>query len=482
MHAGELICNSGLVFLGLALLVAFSFEFINGFHDTANAVATVIYTRSLKPTQAVVLSGFFNFLGVQLGGMAVAFTIVRLLPVDVLTDIRSPAGLATVLSLLLAATLWNFATWSKGLPASSSHTLIGAIVGVGLVNSFLAGRPMGGAAVWRHVEAVFLSLLTSPLIGFALAALLLLLLKRIVRAPRFYRSPSGSEAPPRPLRALLITTSACVSFAHGSNDGQKGIGLVMLILIGSLPGRFAVNTHLGARQIQQTYRAAGELQATLDRRAFPAFASAGPIAAGSVTGGNSEVACVHQRLERVRHALAGRESLGELTTEERWQLRSDILKADEEMTALNAGGHLRLTAGELAAMKQSRKLLCRMTEYAPAWVVLAVALALGIGTTVGWKRIVITVGERIGKTHLAYAQGASAELVAAVTIGLGNMMGLPVSTTHVLSSGVAGTMFANRSGIQGKTVRDIALAWVATFPAACILSASLFMLFRCFVP
>ena len=251
-----------LLFLLVALGIALGFEAINGFHDTANAVATVIYTKSLRPNVAVVLSGFMNFLGVAVGGVAVAFSIVHLLPVDLLVKIDSGAGMAMVLALLIAAIIWNFGTWWMGIPSSSSHTLIGAIIGVGLMSSFLAGN-FGQGVNWKKAGEVGLSLLISPLIGFVLAGLLLIVFKTLVRAPALHQPPDGDKPPPWWVRGILILTCTGVSFAHGSNDGQKGIGLIMLILIGLVPATFAVNMDQTPAEFHSLGDAAGEIRKVL---------------------------------------------------------------------------------------------------------------------------------------------------------------------------------------------------------------------------
>src|SRR5215472_16201899 len=218
--------------LFVALLIALGFEFVNGFHDTANAVATVIYTHSLPANVAVVWSGMWNLLGVLWSSGAVAFGIVSLLPVELILQVGSNAGFAMVFALLIAAIIWNLGTWSFGLPASSSHTLIGSVIGVGVANALLHGRSGTSGVDWSKAKEVGEALLLSPLFGFALAAALLLLLKAIVRVPALYAEPQGNQPPPWWIRGILILTCTLVSFFHGSNDGQKGMGLIMLILIG----------------------------------------------------------------------------------------------------------------------------------------------------------------------------------------------------------------------------------------------------------
>src|SRR5690349_14293087 len=229
------------ILLAVALLIALGFEFVNGFHDTANAVATVIYTHSLPANFAVVWSGVFNFLGVLVSSGAVAFGIISLLPVELILQVGSSAGFAMVFALLIAAILWNLGTWWFGLPASSSHTLIGSIIGVGVANALMHGRDGTSGVDWAQATKVGYSLLLSPMIGFGVAALLLLALRVLVKRPELYQEPVGNAPPPWWIRGLLILTCTGVSFAHGSNDGQKGMGLIMLILVGTVPLSYALN-------------------------------------------------------------------------------------------------------------------------------------------------------------------------------------------------------------------------------------------------
>jgi PiT family inorganic phosphate transporter len=445
------------------LAVALGFEFVNGFHDTANAVATVIYTKSLTPRVAVVWSGLCNFAGVHLGGTAVAFGIVHLLPVDMLVSIGSGPGMAMVLAVLLAAVSWNLGTWYLGLPASSSHTLVGAILGVGLANSFDRGLGFGTGVNWGQAGEVGLSLLISPLIGFSLAALLLVVLKKVTSNPELYQPPKGDQPPPFWIRSVLVLTCTGVSVAHGSNDGQKGIGLIMLILIGLQPARYAIDPSYGPRQSEKAVAAAARMENVLSR---PELAGPSDDKVTALLGD------LRQTLNRVSRP-------SELGSSDRWQLRTDLLHIDDGLKNLaDRKGQARLSDSEQREVEACRVELRKATDYAPDWVKLAVAFALGAGTMIGWKRIVLTVGEKIGKSHLTYAQGASAEVVAMVTIGMADIGGLPVSTTHVLSSGVAGTMVANGDGLQYRTVRNIALAWALTLPATMSLSAVLFLVFR----
>jgi PiT family inorganic phosphate transporter len=471
------------VFLGGALLIALAFEFVNGFHDTANAVATVIYTHSLDPHLAVAWSGMWNFAGVLVSSGAVAFSIVSLLPVELILQVGSAAGFAMVFALLTAAVVWNLGTWSFGLPASSSHTLIGSIIGVGLANELIRGRSTTGGVDWSQALDVGRSLLFSPLIGFVIAGLLLLLAKAMARDPRLYRAPAGSQPPPIWIRSLPIFTCTAVSFAHGSNDGQKGMGLIMLILIGIVPTAYALNRAIPASATEHFIATSRQAEAVLAPHAGKALLLADPrpeVAAfvrtrrfsGSVTP------ALRQMVGGIANDLAHYTDLARVPPGQVRNFRNDLYLISEALRLMREQNDLRLTAAEWKVLGSYKQQIDAATKFIPGWVKVAVALALGLGTMVGWKRIVVTVGEKIGKEHLSYGQGAAAEITAAVTIAAADHFGLPVSTTHVLSSGVAGTMTANRSGLQPDTIRNIALAWVLTLPASIVLGGLLFGLFR----
>jgi PiT family inorganic phosphate transporter len=467
--------------LGVALLIALGFEFVNGFHDTANAVATVIYTHSLPPNFAVVWSGFFNFLGVLLSSGAVAFGIIALLPVELILQVGSSAGFAMIFALLIAAILWNLGTWWLGLPASSSHTLIGSIIGVGVANALMHGRDGTSGVDWAQATKIGYALLLSPLVGFGCAALLLLALRAFVKNRALYKEPQGNTPPPWWIRGLLILTCTGVSFAHGSNDGQKGMGLIMLILVGTLPMAYALNRTMPADQALQFAAVAQVTQQALVKSApLPAPTDPRPVL--------SEYVRSKQATPQLVPALAaltgsiGAEvksygSLAKVPVEAVGNVRNDMYLTSETIRLMDknkVGNFDADTNNKLQLFKQQ---IDSSTRFIPLWVKIAVAIALGLGTMVGWKRIVVTVGEKIGKTHLTYAQGASAETVAMLTIGAADMFGLPVSTTHVLSSGVAGTMVANGGGLQMRTIRNLLMAWVLTLPAAIVLSGSLYWLF-----
>ncbi len=481
-----------LLLLCAALLLALGFEFVNGFHDTANAVATVIYTNSLKPAYAVVWSGTWNFLGVLTSTGAVAFGIISLLPVELIVNIGSGAGFAMVFALLLSAIIWNVGTWYFGLPASSSHTLIGSIVGVGLMNSYLSSTAKFGEGVnWGKVSDTATALIFSPIIGFICAALLLLLARALIKNPALYNSPEGKTPPPLWIRGLLILTCTGVSFAHGSNDGQKGMGLIMLILIGIVPATFALNLSNDPASMTKLVNDSHASVVILDRQAGTASAPADAkqqqdALSGYLRTGQSSpetMAALSAKAHSIDALLSKSPTLKDIPAPERAGLRSDIYLTSESLNKLLKGPTF--NADEKKTLGAYKDGLKSATMFIPVWVKAAVALALGLGTMIGWKRIVVTVGEKIGKAHLTYAQGAAAELVTMATITGADYIGLPVSTTHILSSGIAGTMAANRSGLQKETVRNILLAWVLTLPVcvflgATLFAAGLFVVFRMF--
>ena len=469
--------------LGLALLIALGFEFVNGFHDTANAVATVIYTNSLEPNTAVVWSGLCNLAGVLASTGTVAFAIITLLPVDLILQVSSGAGFAMVFALLIAAILWNLGTWWLGLPASSSHTMVGSIIGVGVANQMLNPHTGTSGVDWEQAVKVFKALLISPVVGFTLAALLLLLSKWLVRYPSLYEAPKENQPPPFPIRALMVLNCTGVSFFHGSNDGQKGMGLIMLILIGTVPTAYALNHAVSPMEIQDFIAASETTGHILERHIDPMVAGANPRAeltdfirtkqlrANTMVALQELVSQLDQEVGHYREYKA-------VPEQDQANVRNDMYLVSESL-GLMAKSHTPLfSSDEWAALRNYKTRVDKSIKYIPDWVKVAVALALGLGTMVGWKRVVVTVGEKIGKDHLTYAQGASAGLVAMGTIFLANNFGLPVSTTHILSSGVAGTMAANGSGLRWSTVRNIAAGWVFTLPAAALLSGLLYWLFR----
>jgi PiT family inorganic phosphate transporter len=485
-HA-EKVSTVAYVLLGIALLIALGFEFVNGFHDTANAVATVIYTHTLEPHIAVVWSGMWNFIGVLTSSGAVAFGIVSLLPVELILKVGTGAGFSMIFALLVAAIIWNLLTWYFGIPNSSSHTLIGSIMGVGLMNQFMAhGGTSGTSGVdWGQALQIGKSLLFSPIVGFICSALLLILMKVFIKKKELYQEPKGTEPPPFWIRGLLFLTCTGVSFAHGSNDGQKGMGLIMLILIGTVPTAYALNHAVRHDQVQTFVAVSDKTENVLSH-----YKQAGQglsldqqkaVLEKAINAKNVDqvsVGYLSNLVDGIKNQVAQYGTLSDIPAPNNRNVRNDMYLADETIRIMEKTKKPALSASDAAALANYKKQLDTATKFIPDWVKVAVALALGLGTMVGWKRIVVTVGEKIGKNHLTYAQGASAELVAMATILAADRYGLPVSTTHVLTSGVAGTMAANGSGLQLGTIRNLVAAWVLTLPASIILSAGLYWVFR----
>lgn len=472
--------------LGIALLIALGFEFVNGFHDTANAVATVIYTNALPAHAAVILSGIANFLGVMTATGAVAYGILALLPVELILNVGSTQGFAMVFALLLAAIIWNLGTWAMGIPASSSHTMIGSIIGVGLMNQILAPAGVGSSSIdWAQALKVGKALLFSPLLGLAIAGLIFLVLRIFAtRQADLFQPPEGHEPPPFWIRGLLILSSVGVSFFHGSNDGQKGMGLIMLILIGIVPTAYSLNKTMNASQVE-AFAALSEKSA--------AILSQGQATSDKTQEESREVLTRYLQNHQltpdvlpatakitlgVGQSVAQYGSFANVPADVTHNLRNDMYLISASMKRLDKDHALpTMTPEQAAVVKASNDSLNKTTQFIPPWVKVAVALALGLGTMVGWKRIVVTVGERIGDKPLNYGQGFAAQLSTMAMIGSADSLGLPVSTTHVLNGSVAGTMVANRSGLQWRTVRSILSAWVLTLPAAITLSATLYWVF-----
>jgi phosphate/sulfate permease len=454
----------------VCLVAACGFEFVNGFHDTANAVATVIYTNSLKPWVAVIWSGFMNSVGVFAGGIAVAMGIVNLLPVESLVDQNIAHSLAMVGALLLSAITWNLLTWYFGIPCSSSHTLIGSILGVGIAYSLLP-ESTGVAVDWSQASKIGMSLLVSPAFGFTLTIGVMFLIRVLTKgrpdSDDLFKEPKKNSPPPAWIRGILLLTCTGVSFFHGQNDGQKGVGLIMLVLIGIVPGFFALNARLDSKDLTPAIETVSSIIGTIDVRTLSAVDSV-------------KVMETKALVSKLQSRIAGIENLNSIPRNERFEVRKDILLIDRHLRGVMKKDEVRISIADRQSLDKSLKGLRKATDYAPLGVIALISLSLGLGTMIGWKRIVKTIGEKIGKQHLTYAQGASAELVATITIGLSSQYGLPVSTTHVLSSGIAGSMVASKGikNLQADTVRNILLAWLLTLPVVMVLSGSLFLLFR----
>lgn len=458
------------ILLILCLVAACGFEFVNGFHDTANAVATVIYTNSLKPWVAVILSGCFNFLGVWFGGIAVAIGIVNLLPVESLVDQTVAHSLAMVMALLLSAIFWNLLTWYFGIPCSSSHTLIGSILGVGVAFSLIPGATEA-AVNWSKAADIGMSLLISPLFGFSMTIILMFIIRSLTKKTSYgdslFKEPKKNAPPPTWIRAILILTCTSVSFSHGSNDGQKGVGLVMLILIGIVPAYFALQSSMNPSSLTPPLQRIEHVLNTINDS---------PLSATD----KDKLAQSKALTDNLMNKIYGITSVEAIAKEERFLIRKNIMILNRNVKDLLGIPEVSISEQARKEMSSNLSSILKITDYSPKWVILMISISLGSGTMIGWKRIVKTVGEKIGKEHLTYAQGASAEIVTASTIALSTSLGLPVSTTHVLSSGIAGSMVASKGikNLQADTVRNILLAWFLTLPVVMILAGTLFLIFR----
>ncbi len=448
-----------IVFFFIAIIAVCAFEFVNGFHDTANAVATVIYTKSLKPVTAIIWSGVWNFLGVWMGGIAVAMSIINLLPVNEMMTMGQSENIAIVFAVLLTAISWNLGTWYFGIPCSSSHTLIGSILGAGMGFFWAHG---GQGVNWGKAQDIGLSLLLSPAFGFSVVVALLFLFKYFVKSPEIFKDPTeNNNRPPPPwIRMVLLTTCTLVSFFHGNNDGQKGVGIMMIVLLAMLPGYYALNPSLKSENVRSSVTMMREATAQYEdgKTNDPYHEQLGAL--GDIENDllTLDAASKEQRLEMRRHIQVLAKTSKSLLDDQ------EFLPVAEDRKKFKAG---------LASLKES-------IEFAPVEVILLISLSLGLGTMIGWRRIVVTIGEKIGKTHLTYAQGAAAELVAAGTIGLSSGLGLPVSTTHVLSSGIAGSMVAmgGIKNLQRKTIKTIAMAWILTLPVTFAGALAFYYLFH----
>jgi phosphate/sulfate permease len=459
--------TSLIVFLIICLLLACTFEFVNGFHDTANAVATVIYTHSMKPTTAVVYSGCLNFIGVMTGGIGVAMGIVNLLPMEVLLDDNVYHGIAMIIALLLSSIIWNLGTWWFGLPASSSHTLIGSILGIGLAFYFLPGSVGTSAVNWDKAKETGWALLISPFAGFVLAIVAMFIFKRFVKNDVFYKEPVPGKTPPIWIRMLLWFTCGLVSFFHGQNDGQKGVGLVMIILIAIMPTYFSLDNEVNLQSIDANVVMIEKIISTTDTSKY-----------GTEERKNYNI--IKENAQHFITVTTGKNYADGIGAADRFEIRKDIVKLTKATEKLMKSENVAISKKDREMLKEEVYNVKKLVEFAPSWVIIMISICLGLGTMIGWKRIVKTIGEKIGKQHMSYAQGASAEIVAAIGIGVATAYKAPVSTTHMLSSGIMGSMVAKKGlkNLQRSTIVNILLAWVLTLPVTIILSGGLFLLFR----
>jgi PiT family inorganic phosphate transporter/low-affinity inorganic phosphate transporter len=466
----------------LALGIALFYEMINGFHDTANAIAMVIYTNSLEAKYSVIMSGIMNFLGVAFGGIGVAYAVVHLLPLDIVVASNQSATLVMIFAVLVSAVIWNLGTWYVGIPSSSSHALIGSLVGVGAVFGVMQGFDLSHSLNWTAVYKVLTGLAVAPILGFAFAYFLMKLIRKFVRNPKFYKTPDSETKRKRPnfwMRMGIIATGAGVSFAHGANDGQKGMGLIMIILMGIIPAFYALDMSSQEYKIKQVHDSAANLakfyaennasltQLIGDKQLKSALKTVNTIAECNVNQ-------VQETTADIAAKLNGIKSYREISVNDRWNIHNAILCSDDFFSQAEKT-YTKSDKDKSDYIASQRKTLVSATEYVPSWVILAVGLALSIGTMIGYKRIVTTIGEKIGSQPINYMQGTVAQAMAMITILAANFWHAPVSTTHVVSSSVAGSMVAEpNGGIQKSTVKAILLSWIFTLPVTALLSAGIY--------
>ena len=461
--------------LVFALVMVILFEAANGFHDAANAVATVIYTKSLPPGPAVILSGVMNFIGVLVGGIAVAYALVELLPAEVLSPPGGGPAVAMLVSLFVAALSWNIGTWWFGLPNSSSHCLIGALIGVALGNTIARSRQLSDGVHWAQLWKVLEALAVSPILGFALAGALYFVCRRKLKDPHLYE-PVTNQPPIWWMRGILILTCSGVSFAHGTNDGQKSIGLIMLTIIGIFPATYALNPTGGqsladiASVMQQAEPLVRKYGDDEKNDALSAIEAIRQLASDGRAAFNRPVLDSDPTAGPRRLALG----LKSPAARQRSSVRDDVYQVISELKRAEEASPA--TTMEKKQAQGIAKQLRRSVEYAPLWVRMLSAVCLGIGTMFGYKRIVKTLGERLGNVHLTPAQGASTEVVAALLIGTAGFTGLPVSTTHIVASGIAGTMVTSGAGLRYGMVSRIAIAWILTLPVTILIAGGLYYL------
>lgn len=481
------------ILLIISLLFVLIYEFINGFHDTANAVATVIYTRAIKSSVAVIIAGIFNFIGVVLGGLSVAYAIIHLLPSNLLLNIDSIHGISIIFAILLAAIFWNLGTWYLGIPSSSSHTLIGSIIGIAITNSLITKSSINDALNINKMFSIFTSLVFSPILGFFASGLLILCFRYFFQkkyscihmTPLKQEKIRNKKKPPLWIRIILIISSIGVSYSHGANDGQKGIGLIMLVLIAITPIGFIVNMNASKADIQNTrqsikflekyyYDHNQELKNIIQMVPFSIFDK---ISVNKISFCNKKNAIY--AIKKSQILLHSLDNYNKLNVNQRIQIRRLLVCIGSIVDKIIKSPNIDIKDKKnLYALKNN---LLSTIEYAPMWIIIIIAISLSLGTMIGWKRISTTIIEKIGKKDITYAQGISAQLTAGISICIASYIGMPVSTPHILSSSIAGAILIDGQKIQKKTIKNIILTWIFTIPISGLLSSFFYCVINMFL-
>ncbi|CAL4325746.1 Low-affinity inorganic phosphate transporter 1 [Buchnera aphidicola (Eriosoma grossulariae)] len=475
-------------FLILSLIFVCVYEIVNGFHDIANSVITVIYTRSMSSNIAVIMASVFNFFGVILGGLSIAYTIVHLLPIEVLLNLSFFHRFLVIFFILLVVMLLNLFSWYYRLPSSSSHALIGSIIGIGFANSILFHCSLLNSINVIHIKNIFIVLICSPFFGFFIALFFVFLLRSLKMIlkynniinmdPVFYKNKFNKTRPPFLIQMTLILSAIGLSYAHGSNDGQKSIGLIMLILMSILPGYFVLNLNSAPVEIIHTQKSIKYFKEYYQLNNLHAMNSYSVSIKKHFYSKYSYYDDPFlSSMNYVNHIMNNVSNYRQLGITERIYIHRLLLLISNHINKKLILSNI--NQGDKIFLKKLQFNILKSTEYAPLWIIFMVAFFLSIGSIIGWRRISVTIGKKIGQKNMTYGQAISIQMTSSISIGLANYVGFPVSTTHISSSAVMGVMLISRGGIQLKTVKNIFLAWVLTIPISIFLSGLLYwMLFK----
>ncbi|TSA03883.1 MAG: anion permease [Methylococcus sp.] len=463
--------NVAFITLAITFFLILFQEAVNGFHDVANAIATVIYSRAMSPRSSVLMAAVFNFIGVLFGGTAVAFSMVYLLPTNMVTGINTMNEVSLFMAMIFTAVVWNFGTWWLGIPNSTTHAYIGSIIGISMADAFLMGQPVADQINWGQGEKILMALIVSPIVGFLLGVIVLKIITWVAHDKGLYEPSKDDHRPSAAIRGILIAGAAGVSLLHGSNDGQKSIGLMMVALFGLFPAAYGLDPdRLAPEDYQHLVTVVQQVE---DVRQATAVLS-------SESEGKASSEATPAVKELLNH-LSLKQSGLQLSDDEAIKVRKEILAVHRQVAKQLKAPETRakLSQEQLTTLEGAHKELASFVEYVPIWVMVLSAMALGGGTLIGYKKIVTTLGEKIGSSKMNPAQGTAAQASAVMSIALADFGGLPVSTTHVLSSAVVGTVVGTQGQqVNQKTIASIALTWVTTLPGTLLLSFAMGIVFN----
>lgn len=460
-----------LVIIFILLLVQ---EACNGFHDVGGAIVAVIYSNALKPLQAVLMAASLNFIGVLVGGTAVAFSMVNLLPPGMVAGIDTLPEVSFFLALILSAVIWNLTTWYFGIPNSTTHTYIGAIMGVSFAHALVQNAGVLEGVNWHLGEHVMLALLLSPVLAFVLGLGVYALMKRLVRSEALFKPHDPHGRPPGPVKGLLIAGSAGISLMHGTNDGQKSIGLMLLVLIGIGPALFGIDRQASPETLRAAEQAIQSIeQVTRD-------------AAAAMPADDPNRAVVEDAMKRAGQAktLFGNiASLNDMPDDQVRALRQELVFLKREASVLSKRGAASgvITPAQATQLKQDKEALAPLLENVPFWLIVLSAACLGIGTAFGYRRIVRTLAEQMASEPMNAAHGTAAQLTTILSIGAADLTGMPVSTSQLNASGIAGAMKASGATLQGSTLQKIILTWLVTLPGSLLFAMTLALMIHAVV-